>query len=91
MAALLKGLLVVWLIGYPLLPIGPAVAYMIANVVGPPFVTATVNANGWRDVGPVTPTFVAVTIGIPWLVGLIVLGLGVALASRSDGEKASGN
>jgi hypothetical protein len=68
----LKILLVVWLLAYPILPTSPLIAGLIAWVVGPPFVVGT-NAGGWPILGTITPLFVAVTIGLPWVLGACLI------------------
>jgi hypothetical protein len=68
----LKTLLVVWLIAYPILPTSPLIAGLIAWVAGPPFVV-DINASGWPIFGTITPLFVAVTIGLPWILGACLI------------------
>jgi len=68
----LKILLVVWLLAYPILPTSPLIAGLIAWVSGPPFVVGT-NTSGWPIIGTITPLFVAVTIGLPWVLGAFLI------------------
>lgn len=59
---------IAWTVLYPLppLPVAPALGYLTAILLGPPY-TLGVDAHGWPRIGEVTPGFVAVTLGVPWL------------------------
>jgi hypothetical protein len=81
-----RALLVVWLIAYPMLPIAPLIAVLIASVIGPPFTVGT-DAHGWPRVGDVTPSAALTLIGIPWALGAAVLG-GLLVWMRSRRHSA---
>lgn len=79
-----KLVLLAWVVLYPVppLPFAPAFGYLTAVLLGPPYTDGT-NAAGWPEIGAITPGFVAVTIGVPWLVtSLIVAAVGAACSRR---------
>lgn len=74
-----------WVLLYPVppLPLAPALGYLTAIVLGPPYTDGT-TAEGWPRIGEVTPAFVAVTVGVPWLLtSLLVAAVGVCLSRRA--------
>lgn len=74
-----------WVLLYPVppLPFAPALGYLTAVLLGPPYTDGT-TAEGWPRIGEVTPAFVAVTLGVPWLVtSLLVATLGLILSRRA--------
>jgi hypothetical protein len=77
--------LLAWVLLYPVppLPLAPALGYATAALLGPPYTVGT-NADGWPEIGPVTPSFVAVTVGVPWLLtSLVVAAVGVVCSRRA--------
>lgn len=81
-----------WVLIYPVppLPFAPAFGYLTAVLLGPPYTDGT-SAHGWPRIGEVTPSFVAVTVGVPWLAtSVVVATLGVVMSRRehsSDGGR----
>ena len=81
MARPFRTLFLVWVFAYPILPIAPLIGALIAWFVGPPFVIG-VNADGWPQIGRVTPLLVFVTIVVPWVTGAALIHV---LAPRERG------
>ena len=77
----LRLVLVVWLLAYPVLPLAPLLGVLIAMTAGPPFVMGTDTA-GWPVFGTITPRFAAVTVGMPWAGGALLIFLAGRLLDR---------
>jgi hypothetical protein len=78
-------ILFLWLVLYPVppLPLAPLFGYLTAIALGPPYIDGY-DGSGWPQIGEVTPRFVVVTVGLPWLVGAALIALvGVALRRRA--------
>ncbi len=75
--------LLAWVLLYPVppLPVAPALGYLTAVLLGPPYTTGT-DAHGWPQIGEVTPGFVAVTLGLPWLLSSLLVAVGVLVLTR---------
>ena len=82
-------LLLAWVLLYPVppLPFAPAFGYLTAVLLGPPYTSGT-DEHGWPRIGEVTPGFVAVTLGLPWLLSSLVVAMLVLLISarRHQGQ-----
>ena len=72
-----------WVLLYPIppLPFAPAFGYLTAVSLGAPYIDGT-TADGWPRIGEFTPTFVLVTVGLPWLVTSLAVALVGVLMSR---------
>ena len=77
-------ILVLWLVLYPIppLPFAPLFGYLTAVLLGPPYVAGS-TSSGWPEIGDITPRFVLVTVGVPWLTGALLIVLaGLLLRPR---------
>ena len=86
-------ILLCWVVLYPVppLPFAPLFGYLTAILLGPPYVRGHDSA-GWPEIGEITPQFVLVTVGLPWLTGAVVIvavGLVLGSARRRSGAIAA--
>ena len=82
----LRPLLFVWTLAHPILPIAPLIGALVAIAAGPPFVVGF-DAAGWPVIGAVTPLFAAVSIGLPWAAGtLLILAAALQPDRRRRGD-----
>ena len=75
----------VWIVLYPVppLPFAPILGYATAILLGPPYTVGT-TTEGWPQVGAITPTFLLLTVGIPWFVTtLVVAAVGLIMSRRT--------
>lgn len=77
----LRPLLLVWMLAYPILPLAPLFGVLIAIAAGPPFVLGFDEA-GWPVFGTITPWFLAVTVGVPWVGGAALIFVAGVLLER---------